>query len=739
MDEEMRLAELEAKIAALEELEKKRADEAEKAMRDEKYRLSMLGHENNRWDFSDAMYLLPTDPNNNDIRLQQAAKNFFLMIDRWGIHPDFIKCFPNVINNNSFEWYDPVTKKPLFWQGDGVVTDWAAYDGTYSLKLMPGETHEQGYLDPIYPGLEAGSDPAWWNNYQTRCSFRQKGGAVRVKIDAYSGTGEDYEWDTLTSWHSPQTGTISEISLEKKANGKLIFVSIISGEVYEGEVDSVDVLLSGSNTVNNWKKTGITTNAHGRCCVFRADKDLWLSVAQAGSASIPAWYKLYKSPSGNGGDWTLYSTVYSGTTATNDFINLGTATAGAITVLDNGRYVLCGPWWHVRYTSYRAQAPAVWTSDDKGLTWSFRMRGTWHVAGGYYFHKSSSRHVVRSSSGALYFAHDYDAGTWGTRVWRSTDNGTSWTTAYYYNSGWYNAAPELMESADGGIYLFTSYYGRYVSNSPNHVYYIPDPDNSSARELLKTTANANINGTHNIVTQLDGKLIWCSSFYVLGVDAKGYLLTDNSEEGLIDKYGQEVGIVRSGYYLDYPYIENWAQFVEGKQDLSEEAVKYLVTGYRTFYFQPKAGKGKVKFHFENIDPTDPVYIDMVQMHPDFTGKWGMFETLGKRSIAPGDILGMPGLGGVQENPVTGEIELTPNPHASSHATGGSDELTPADIGAAEEVHVHDNLKIHQTVEIMSRGGLGANEPVKTVTGTVMGWKMAKDREFYVSDRISVLS
>ena len=345
--------------------------------------------------------------------------------------------------------------------------------------------------------------------------------AYKVSIE---GQILGFNWETGNVWRRPQSGTITEISIAKKANGALIFVSISTGEVYEGEVSDVNTLLGANDTVIGWVGTGITTNVYGRSAVFWADRDLWLSVAQAGSASVEAWYKLYKSPSGNGGDWTLYSIVYSAITANSDFIRVGTATAGTITVLDNGRYVLCGPWYHT-YEGCRVQAPAVWTSDNNGVTWTRRMRGIWYMMGGYYFHKSSSRHVVRSGSGTLYFAHDYDAGSAGTRVWRSIDNGTSWNTAYYYDSGFTNVAPELMESADGGIYLFTSNFK--ISSNPNYVYYIPDPDNSSDRELLKTTTII-VNGTRNYVTQIDGKLIWCSSTSVLGLDTVSESLTVKS-------------------------------------------------------------------------------------------------------------------------------------------------------------------------------------------------------------------
>lgn len=107
------------------------------------------------------------------------AKNQELFMDQYGINPDFLKRFPNKIVNSGFEHYDPVTMKPSYWVGDGVVTAVSSWEGDVALELEPGQYMEQGEL---YAGLSAGADPAWWGFAQTRSGFKCEGGAVRVKV-----------------------------------------------------------------------------------------------------------------------------------------------------------------------------------------------------------------------------------------------------------------------------------------------------------------------------------------------------------------------------------------------------------------------------------------------------------------------------------------------------------------------------------------------------------------------------
>lgn len=111
------------------------------------------------------------------------AENGRLVFDKKGINPDFIKRFPNKIVNSGFEWYDNDTMEPMYWTGDGIVTTDSNWDGTVALLLTPGQITEQGMLDS---GTHAGADPAWWQNTQTRVSFKHKGGAVRVRVQKVS-------------------------------------------------------------------------------------------------------------------------------------------------------------------------------------------------------------------------------------------------------------------------------------------------------------------------------------------------------------------------------------------------------------------------------------------------------------------------------------------------------------------------------------------------------------------------
>ena len=115
--------------------------------------------------------------------LYVVGKNAELTIDEWGINPDFMKRFANKIVNSGFEKYDEATLKPLYWEGNGIVTSWSNWDGTVSLKLTPGQYMEQGMLDGI---THAGANPEWWDTMQTRVSFKHRGGMVRVRVKKVS-------------------------------------------------------------------------------------------------------------------------------------------------------------------------------------------------------------------------------------------------------------------------------------------------------------------------------------------------------------------------------------------------------------------------------------------------------------------------------------------------------------------------------------------------------------------------
>lgn len=178
MDKDKQIEQLEQRLKTLEDAAKAQADAAEKAARDEKYRMSMLGAENMRWDFSDYIRF-------DDGRMWHNPVNTAIMFDKWGINPDFMKLFPNKVLNSGFEWckIDKYGKlKPMYWVGDGICTADSNWEGTYALQLRPGQKMEQGTIDGH---TLAGADPKWWDDGPTRVSFRHKGGKVRVRVKIY--------------------------------------------------------------------------------------------------------------------------------------------------------------------------------------------------------------------------------------------------------------------------------------------------------------------------------------------------------------------------------------------------------------------------------------------------------------------------------------------------------------------------------------------------------------------------
>ena len=176
MADEQRLEALERELYSLRQQISQMDALTEAERRAELYRRSMQGIENMRPDFSEFMEFV-------DERLQMIADNEFQFFDKHGLNPDFMKRFPNKIVNSGFEWYDEANDSPMYWTGNGVVTKDSNWEGTVALVLEPGQYIEQGDFPE---GWGAGADPAWWQEIQTRVSFKHKGGVVRVRVRLYS-------------------------------------------------------------------------------------------------------------------------------------------------------------------------------------------------------------------------------------------------------------------------------------------------------------------------------------------------------------------------------------------------------------------------------------------------------------------------------------------------------------------------------------------------------------------------
>ena len=136
------------------------------------------------------------------------------IIDQYGMDVRFIKWFKNMAFNSSFELFDESTSIPTYWDG-GISTNASNFFGTYSLKLLAGESSAQ--TD------DACVNPQWYNDIAatTRVSFHKKGGTVKIEVldvdsaeAAYTLTDEDgntgayIEYASNANW-VPQSYTVS--------------------------------------------------------------------------------------------------------------------------------------------------------------------------------------------------------------------------------------------------------------------------------------------------------------------------------------------------------------------------------------------------------------------------------------------------------------------------------------------------------------------------------------------------
>jgi hypothetical protein len=255
-----------------------------------------------------------------------------------------------------------------------------------------------------------------------------------------------YDWDTANAWHRPSTTyTAESLSVAKKSNGKLIVCNMLSGTVYEAECDSVEDLISGDDSAYNWTSTGITALGTGWATCFNIETELYMTFSDTGNGT--AKQLIYKSPSGNGGDWVLYSTIQSYVHTPSTSYGGTNNYTGIPVVLESGRWVLCcGSFGD--YGGALIQVYGAYTSDDKGITWTWRQQ----LSSAWYLTNCSKIPVICSTDIYVVVCSYYNGGS--ITILKSTDNSISWGSVlamdYWNNTGW----SSIISNANNGFYAY---------------------------------------------------------------------------------------------------------------------------------------------------------------------------------------------------------------------------------------------------------------------------------------------
>lgn len=331
-----------------------------------------------------------------------------------------------------------------------------------------------------------------------------------------------YDWEnTANAWHRPSTNYAGDLTIAKKSNGKLIVVNSLQGTFYEGECTMED-LLTKDNSVSAWLQINIPSNG-GYAAVSRVGNYLFLCVTDKGiSGTRSASTKLYKSPSGNGGDWEYYSTINSiAATWANYTKSVNYNGAGCIIILSNGRWVIpCGKFG--AESGYLYQNYAVYTSDDNGLAWTYRMFMRAYAVWEDYYEQGCPKHVAVDKTGNLFVCNGSNQGGIDLEFYRSIDNGATWVQTLTENTsswgiGTYASDFELISSGDGGLYL---YCNELSSGYKTRIYKIDNPINyPSVRTIVKDYSVEVTGFTNPTMQEIDNELIITKKNYVLGISS----------------------------------------------------------------------------------------------------------------------------------------------------------------------------------------------------------------------------
>jgi hypothetical protein len=560
----------------------------------------------------------------NSITLQGKVtllgNNYGEVLDQFGINPDYIKRTPNACKNSGFEWFDPITMKPREWVGDGVVSLEEAWEGKASLKLESGERTFVEF------------DPSKWDSAQTRVSFRHKGGAVQTYIGIDSN---EFEFDPLASIYEPAGDGIDSPSAVKLEDGRILMAYVEAGAIKQGYAANAQAFFADECLTDI---ETIEASGGGAVSLFWDEGRLYRLTAVSGhSGAHSGIIRLYESVLKDGSDWALVGTLNDYSTWNTDWFLRHMV--GIPYVNPSGRWIVPVMYYYWGGGGITTR-PAIYTTDNKGVTWTQRA-----VFGGSTTYHCSRR--IGVWDGELWFSYGSISGH-GDRYMVKCDDlsGESWSLVSH-DSVVGSAYSTLFFEDDEWVYQFVQALGSadlYRTKTPNDVgswevvispIWFEGNSYSSPAMLVQSFSDT----LHAFM--IAGHLIGFGSAYQL------LHLIDNC----VEKGPGGPAISQEGTFLIYDAQPYWVYPI-----LPQAPLGTITHGFHMFYFFPIEGSGPIRLYFENVDEEDPCYLDAVIIERDFTGKW------------PSDY--RPGLD-----------STPPEPHADTHAEGGSDEITPESIGA----------------------------------------------------------
>jgi hypothetical protein len=190
--------------------------------------------------------------------------------------------------------------------------------------------------------------------------------------------------------------------------------------------------------------------------VFNVEEELYIVVSKKPyglTDGIHGTY-IYKSPSGNGGDWILHGTVFELNTLTHggDQLGSGMEVPSIPYISEDGTWVLAHTtirnYWYMIFWICEYDA-SVSTSSD-GSSWNLSLqRQSWN--------SGNFNRQFGEFNGELYLNTDYNMAMNGCIVYKADTEGSSWTPSWYYN--FYIPLTFWSDIEDKEGYLYSFYNG----------------------------------------------------------------------------------------------------------------------------------------------------------------------------------------------------------------------------------------------------------------------------------------